>query len=138
MDDRKDSDPELDQVTRELRRAFKLVNRVEGRRDAKAQKAEDKAKRKAEKLARLRENRGQAARREAQLAELMRRLGHASKCAECKADLPPIEDDLLPRLCKRCAERDAELESGFRARAVTPYSEVTVVPGGAPGTGKRK
>lgn len=138
MDENQESGPELDQVTRELRRAFKVVNRAEDRREAKAKQAEDKAKRKAEKLARLKEGRGQAARYGAQLAELMRRLGHASKCAECSADLPPVEDDLVPRLCRRCAERDAELESGFRPRTVTPYSEVTVVPGGAPGAGKRK
>jgi endogenous inhibitor of DNA gyrase (YacG/DUF329 family) len=60
-------------------------------------------------------------------------------CREC-GRLVHIGEDipLYPVRCERCRKRDGQIDLGIKANKSNQFSEITVLPGGAPGLGKRK
>ena len=135
-------DPVIEELIRELREALSPRRRKpEKRLAAPYVPAEQTPKQiaKAEKRRMLQERRNEKARRIAEQAALEQRINQQRTCAECGTELRPIEgDDFLPRLCSRCVSRNAALSANFRPKSVTPYASVKIVPGGAPGSGRRK
>lgn len=102
-----------------------------------ARKAEKAAK--AAKAAQLKAERSREAVRVATETLRQRRLCPPLHCPDCKVELPRIEGEVnLPRLCRSCESRAEALASGFRSKSRTEYSEIEVVPGGAPGSGRRR
>jgi len=140
MDDA--DDPVIDRLTRELRREFLLLKRAEEKRQKAIEKQDRQTQRlarKAEKLAKKQSEKTSARARAAQAAALEERLNPPRKCPDCGAETRRSPGELnLPGLCHRCRQKLAEAQGGFKARAITQYSEIEVVPGGAPGSGKRK
>ncbi|POQ05511.1 hypothetical protein CXB42_05050 [Pseudomonas syringae pv. syringae] len=60
-------------------------------------------------------------------------------CRECGRPVHIGENiPLYPVRCERCRNRDGQIDLGIRASKGSQFSEITVVPGGAPGLGKRK
>lgn len=100
------------------------------------QKRAAKAARKAERLAKRKAERATAARR---ADKVQRKLLPDIKCPDCGSVIPRVEGQVtLPGLCRRCREKFADAENGFRSKSRTEYVEISLVPGGAPGSGKRK
>lgn len=61
------------------------------------------------------------------------------RCPDCGTPIPRLEGEAaVPGLCTRCAARMAEAEGTFRRRERTEFLDISIVPGGAPGMGKRK
>lgn len=137
-------DPVIDRVTRELRRAFRLVNKEAERKEREAAeqiKKEERSKRRAERLA----NRPSPdVRRKLRIArkEAMEMIGKPvsleARCVECGIVLSTDADEEHGRLCKPCASRLRQLIPGFHSDDSTEFTEITIVPGGAPGSGKRR
>lgn len=103
------------------------------------QKRAAKAARKAERLAKRKAERATAARRAMSIDKVQRKLLPDIKCPDCGSVIPRVEGQVtLPGLCRRCREKFADAENGFRSKSRTEYVEISLVPGGAPGSGKRK
>jgi endogenous inhibitor of DNA gyrase (YacG/DUF329 family) len=66
----------------------------------------------------------------------------AAKYRDCRECGRPVHigDNipLYPVRCDRCRNRDGQIDLGIRASKGNQFSEITVVPGGAPGLGRRK
>lgn len=143
MDDDQ-QDPVIDRVTRELRRAFQLVNKQAERsqRDAaELIRKQDKAAQRAERRA----NRPPAdvrlklriARKEA-IAMLDKPIFLEHRCMECGVALETLGEEEPGQLCAPCLARLRQLIPGLRSESSTEFSEISIVPGGAPGGGKRR
>lgn len=60
-------------------------------------------------------------------------------CRECGRPVHVGESiPLSPVRCERCRSRDGQFELGLRPSKDNLFTDITVVPGGAPGLGKRK
>ncbi|MCV4343285.1 hypothetical protein [Pseudomonas capsici] len=60
-------------------------------------------------------------------------------CRECGRPVHVGENiPLSPVRCGRCRGRDGQIDLGIKSRSGNDFSEITVLPGGAPGLGKRK
>lgn len=143
MDDDQ-QDPVIDRVTRELRRAFQLVNKKAERMEREASelvKKQAAAARRAERRA----NRPPAdvrlklriARKEA-IAMLDKPICLEYRCLECGAVLEALGEEEPGQLCAPCLSRLRQLIPGLRSENSTEFSEISIVPGGAPGGGKRR
>lgn len=75
----------------------------------------------------------------AQRRQASERLGaHVANCSDCGSPLENPEEILrLSNLCPKCLSRSRALDGAFRSRSDTEYTDVTLLPGGAPGLGKR-
>ncbi|WP_425221734.1 hypothetical protein [Pseudomonas sp.] len=63
---------------------------------------------------------------------------HVTHCNDCGVPLDNPEEILrLSNLCPKCLSRSRALDAAFRSRSDTEYTDVTLLPGGAPGLGKR-
>lgn len=66
----------------------------------------------------------------------------AAEYRECRQCGKPVyigqEIPLSPICCSRCRRRDEEIDLGIKAKSGNDFSTVKVLPGGAPGLGKRK
>ncbi|MBD9675561.1 hypothetical protein IB274_02560 [Pseudomonas sp. PDM18] len=126
----------------EINRTFENPGRLPSDSSAPLDKAARRAIKKAEKAAKAaqeKETKSAEAVRAATETLRRRMLSPVLRCPDCKMELPRIEGEVnLPRLCRSCESRAEALASGFRSKTRTEYSEIEVVPGGAPGSGKRK
>ncbi|MDX9668064.1 hypothetical protein QMK50_24245 [Pseudomonas sp. P5_152] len=60
-------------------------------------------------------------------------------CRECGRPVLVGEHiSLSPLRCERCRSRDGQFDLGLRSSREPMFTDITIVPGGAPGLGKRK
>ncbi|WP_157969711.1 hypothetical protein [Pseudomonas huaxiensis] len=120
---------DIDLLAYELKKAFAQLDVTEKQEAARAEKSQRKSERAA---------RRKAARRKPEPVKTTQRLAEIASCKDCgKPTNPDTELYFLPVQCKHCQQLSEAIDLGIRSRSSTEFSSITVVPGGAPGLGKR-
>lgn len=137
-------EPVIDRVTRELRRYFRLINKQVEREEREAAELVRKEERRKQRAERRANRPPPEVRRKLRIArkEAMQMLSKPitlkARCIECGSLLKTDTDENLGRICKPCASRLRQLIPGFHSDESTEFAEISIVPGGAPGSGKRR
>jgi hypothetical protein len=121
---------DFDLLTHELKKAFAQLDVTEKQEAAKAEKLQRKTERAA---------RRKAARRKPVTVQTIQKPPATAMCKDCgKSTNPDPELYFLPVQCLHCQQLSEAIDLGIRSKSSTEFSSVSVVPGGAPGLGKRK
>lgn len=120
---------DFDLLTHELKKAFAQLDVTEKQEAAKAEKLQRKTERAA---------RRKAARRKPVTVKTTQR-PPAAACRDCGK--PTKADDelyFIPVQCNHCQDLSKSIDLGIHPRSPVDFSFVHIVPGGAPGLGRRK
>ncbi|KAE9640633.1 hypothetical protein EJA70_24355 [Pseudomonas sp. PB103] len=121
---------DFDLLTHELKKAFAQLDVTEKQEAAKAEKLQRKTERAA---------RRKAARRKPVTVKTTQRPPATTACSDCGK--PTKADDelyFIPVQCNHCQDLSRSIDLGIHPRSPVDFSFVHIVPGGAPGLGRRK
>lgn len=118
----------------QLRYAFAYINKK-----ARAEEHHADLARREPELRRRRKEREAAAAKARAEEEKYQATMRTRPCSECGKPTSADPDFFLnPVQCERCVSLGESIKLGINAREAVGFSEVTILPGGAPGLGKRK
>lgn len=121
---------DFDLLSHELKKAFAQLDITEKQEAAKAEKLQRKANRAA---------RRKAARKKPAAVKATQQPLVTASCKDCgRLTTPDPELYFLPVQCQHCRQLSEAIDLGIRSKSTTEFSSVSVVPGGAPGLGKRR
>lgn len=121
---------DFDLLSHELKKAFAQLDITEKQEAAKAEKLQRKVNRAA---------RRKAARKKPVAVKATQAPSVTATCKDCgRLTTPDPELYFLPVQCQHCRQFSESIDLGIHSKSTTEFSSVSVVPGGAPGLGKRR